>query len=259
MSILFILIGVLSLAYGATVMAIHSGVHFYVVWYGIGAAFIALGCSFYLGLWNHVPLWIGASLGLAALVVIAYFFVLGFRIMRTAHQETPANLDYLIVLGAQVRSSGEPSYALRYRLDSALDYLAHNPSTLCVVSGGQGSNEPCTEASCMHNFLKRRGIASSRILEEGASTTTVENLRFSLEVISEHEQKSNSPQPFETQHLSIGIVTNDFHVYRALAIAHKQDIEHAFGIAAYSTPWYLPNNVLRECFGIVKNKLMGNI
>lgn len=257
MSIFLILIGILSVAYGATVMAIHSGVHFFVVWYVIGAACIALGISAYLGLWKLLPTWIGALTALVAGAVCLCFTVLGVRIMQPAHQEAPSNLDYLIVLGAQVRSNGKPSYALHYRLDSAVQYLTRNPSTLCVVSGGQGANEPCSEAACMRTFLTQHGIDSARILEEGASTTTVENLRFSLQVIC--EQASNR-KPVSTQrNFSAGIVTNDFHVYRALAIARKQGIEHAFGIAAYSTPWYLPNNVLRECFGVVKNRLMGNI
>ena len=91
--------------------------------------------------------------------------------------------------------SGEPSYALRYRLDSAVHYLKQNPSTRCVVSGGQGANEPCSEAACMHAFLTQQGIAFSRILDESTSTTTVENLRFSMQTILEQtsEQRPRLP------------------------------------------------------------------
>lgn len=257
MGIFLILIGILSVAYGATVMAIHSGVHFFVVWYGIGAACIALGCSIYLGFWEMLPAWIGGAVALGLAVICICFVVLGLKIMHAAHQDVPAGLDFLIVLGAQVRSSGEPSYALRYRLDSAVRYLKENPSTRCVISGGQGANEPCSEAACMHAFLTQQGIASSRILDESTSTTTVENLRFSMQTILEQASDKDRSCPYRD--FSFGIVTNDFHVYRALAIARKQGIEHAFGIAAYSTPWYLPNNVFRECLGIVKNKLTDNI
>lgn len=55
------------------------------------------------------------------------------------------NLDYMIVLGAQVHEDG-PSVVLKYRLDAAIDYLNENPDTNCIVSGGQGANEPFPEA-----------------------------------------------------------------------------------------------------------------
>lgn len=62
------------------------------------------------------------------------------------------NLDYIIVLGAQVKESG-PSVILRYRLDRAVSYLKENDNTLVIVSGGQGANEKATEASVMKEYL----------------------------------------------------------------------------------------------------------
>ena len=51
---------------------------------------------------------------------------------------------------------------------------------------------------------------------------------------------------------SAGLVTNDFHMFRALQIAEKQGLTDACGIAAGSTPLYLPNNMLREFFAEMK-------
>ena len=62
------------------------------------------------------------------------------------------NLDYIIVLGAEVKESG-PSVVLRYRLDRAVSYLKENDNTLVIVSGGQGANEKATEASVMKEYL----------------------------------------------------------------------------------------------------------
>ena len=62
------------------------------------------------------------------------------------------NLDYIIVLGAQVKESGS-SVILRYRLDRAVSYLKENDNTLVIVSGGQGANEKATEASVMKEYL----------------------------------------------------------------------------------------------------------
>ena len=55
----------------------------------------------------------------------------------------------MVVLGCQVMPDGEPSILLRDRLDRALDYLEDHPDLTVVVSGGQGDDEPVTEAQCM--------------------------------------------------------------------------------------------------------------
>lgn len=62
-------------------------------------------------------------------------------IISRMDEHTNPNLDYVTVFGAQVRKSG-PSKVLRYRLDTAIDYLNENPGTICIVSGGKGPNEP---------------------------------------------------------------------------------------------------------------------
>lgn len=83
------------------------------------------------------------------------------------------NLDYVVVLGAQVRKSG-PSKVLRYRLDTAINYLNENPGTICIVSGGKGPNEPVAEAQGMTNYLESYSIKKNRIIKEMKSKTTQE-------------------------------------------------------------------------------------
>lgn len=154
-------------------------------------------------------------------------------------------LDYIIVLGAQVKEDG-PSIVLQYRLDKAISYLSDNPTTRCIVSGGQGDNEPFSEAEGMYNYLVANGVDSERIILEDQSTSTVENIR-------------NSKALLNDLYNSVGIVTNDFHVFRAVRIAKVQGLKNISGIAAESNAFYLPNNVLRECCGILKDWLFGNI
>lgn len=48
-------------------------------------------------------------------------------------------------------------------------------------------------------------------------------------------------------------------VYRAVCIARKAGLANACGIAGYSTLYYLPNNLLREVLGIIKDYLAGNL
>ena len=135
---------------------------------------------------------------------------------------------------------------LRHRLDATLAYLRDNPRTLCIVSGGQGPDEPFPEARGMAAYLTRRGVSPDRIIQESNSTNTVQNIVFSLELIGSMDRR-------------IGIVTNNFHVFRATRLARKAGAQHVEGIAAYSTLWNLPNNLLREDFAVIKDYLVGNL
>ena len=116
----------------------------------------------------------------------------------------------------------------------------------CVVSGGRGPNESETEASAMRRYLIQKGIAPNRIHVENRSQNTVENIKYSAKLIDIKGDR-------------IGIVTNNFHVYRGLSLAKKTGYRQVYGIAAPSTPLYLANNMLREVLGVVKDKAAGNI
>ena len=158
-------------------------------------------------------------------------------VISQMHAKGKAGLDYIIVLGAQVRENG-PSPVLKYRLDKAVEYLEENPDTICIVSGGQGKNEPWSEAEGMAQYLKTQGIDENRIRLEDQSLTTEQNVTNSQKLMEEGA--------------SVGIVTNDFHVFRAKQIAKKYGLKDVCGIAAGSSPLYLPNNMLREFFAEIK-------
>ena len=146
-------------------------------------------------------------------------------------------MDYIIVLGAQVHENG-PSVVLKYRLDRAIAYLEENTDTFCIVSGGQGYNEPFPEAEGMAAYLKEHGVSSERILLETESQTTSQNISNSMAYLQEDA--------------SVGIVTNDFHMFRALQTAKSQGLQNVCGISAGSVKRYLMNNMLREFFGEIK-------
>ncbi len=147
------------------------------------------------------------------------------------HAKADENLDYIIVLGAQVRADG-PSKVLKHRLNTAIDYLEKNPETICIVSGGQGDNEPCTEAQAMADYMKAAGIEKDRLILEDESKTTEQNIKYSKKYMKDGA--------------SVGIITNDFHMFRAMQITKGEGLKSAKAIAAGSNPLYLPNNMLRE-------------
>lgn len=141
---------------------------------------------------------------LAALLAVALAYcAASIIIMRAGRSTPPEDLECLIVLGAMVRPDGLPTRALRYRLEAARSYLAEHPTTIAIVSGGQGADEPVSEAAAMACWLADRGVGSERIIQESTSTTTAENLSLSTQLVPGLRKRR------------VGIVTNDFHLYRS--------------------------------------------
>lgn len=241
---ILMILGILSVLYGILVLQVGSGTMFWLIWEVIGTFFLIWALLVHRDFFashKKVKMIFHVLAAVAVVVLGTFCSMIAGEFSATGKQ----NLDYLIVLGAQVREDG-PSVVLKYRLDAAINYLNENPDTICIVSGGQGFNEPVSEAEGMSDYLIENGIEKSRILLEDQSTNTVENIK-------------NSKLLMETPYNGVGIVTNNFHVFRAVQIAKVQGLEGVCGIAADSNVLYLPNNMLRECCGILKDWIMNNI
>lgn len=254
-----LVLAVACVAYGLAVLGTNSGTSFWLVWMVFAALLVVLGLSFRFHWWGLMPRFARNAVVALLAIGLVCFGAVEARIIAAMNATASPELDYVIVLGAQVRESG-PSRVLRYRLDKAIDYLEANPDTLCIVSGGQGSNEPFPEAQGMADYLEEHGIDGERILEENKSTTTEENIRFSVRLIKDVTNDVGSRDtadagtdvgPIPTD-VSVGLVTNNFHMFRALQIAHANGLPQAQGLPAGSSPDMLPNNMLREFFAELK-------
>lgn len=173
--------------------------------------------------------------------------VTGAFIVSAAHPAQQPACAYIIVLGAGVRGT-VPSLTLSERIRAAYDYLVTNPETIAVLSGGQGPGEEITEAACMYRELTAMGIDGSRLLLEESSTSTIENLRFSLDVAE--SATGNRPA-------RIGIVSSEYHLFRAGLFAKRLGLE-SFGIPA-KTSWFTLrfNYYLREIVAVWKFYVLG--
>lgn len=239
-----IILGVLSVLYGILILQVGSGTSFWMIWEAIGLFLFLWAVLLHKGFFaahKGISIIFHVLVAVTVVVLVTLCGMIAGEFKAVGQQ----NLDYIIVLGAQVREDG-PSVVLRYRLDAAVNYLNENPDTICIVSGGQGKNEPHSEAEGMSKYLLKNGIESHRILLEDESTSTVENIQ-------------NSKKLMDQSYNGVGIVTNNFHVFRAVQIAKVQGLKNVCGIAADSSVLYLPNNVLRECCGILKDWIMNNI
>ena len=240
-----IILSILCAAYGASVASIKSGSSFYMIWYAAAVVFLMLAVGHKLSLWHRCNRALRGVVLTLLVVALAVFVGIEGIIASQFFKPAEPNLDYVIVLGAQIRTDG-PSVVLLKRLERAERYLKENPNTVCIVTGGQGANEPTTEAQAMAAWLVDAGIDESRIIQENRAVNTVQNIRYSMEFIPEKDA-------------NVGILTNSFHIFRGVAIAKKQGLVNASGVAAKSYPFYLPNNMLREFFGVVKDFVVGNL
>ena len=246
-TVIFGIMGILCLGYCLAIgLFMGYGTRFFMIW-GLAAVFCGV-LAFLLchpRILARIPKIIRHGFViLGTLGLLIFCLIEGFILSRFS--EVPAaGADYVIVLGAQWKKSG-PSYTLQKRLDAAEKYLKENQDTLVIVSGGQGSNEVISEAQGMKEYLMNAGIAEERIFMEDTSTNTNENL-------------VNSSRLLDKENDRVVLVTNDFHMFRASSIARHKGYMHVEGLSAGSYPGMLPNNLLREFFGVLKDSLVGNM
>lgn len=245
MSVICVLAALFCFLYCMVVFMIKSGSKFYLVWAAGGLCFLGLAFVLYFGVWDKLPLVCRRVFGAAVLIGIVLFVIVEACVISRFNDRGKEDLDYIIVLGAQMKPAG-PSAVLKFRLEAAYDYLIENENTVCIVSGGQGSNEPCSEAEGMYRYLTDKGIAPERIIMEDKSTDTSENIAYSIDLIGQKD-------------VSVGIVTNNFHVFRGVHIAKAMGLEEVCGISARSNVYFQLNNMVREFFGIMKDFMCGNL
>ena len=171
---------------------------------------------------------------------LAVFAVTEGFILHGARGNPEASRDYLVVLGAKVNPHG-PSLALRNRINAAYDYLTAHPDCTAILSGGQGPDEPMTEAQCMFNELVAMGIDPERLWLEDRSTNTWENLKFTRELLEEN----TGSVPAE-----IALLSSEFHLFRAGLFARRFGFD-AVGVPARTTlPLLKVNYFIREAVAV---------
>ena len=248
--VLWFVLALICMAYSLVVYMVGSGTFSFVIWL-VGAAFWGI-CFFFAGKgrWAAVPVALRYVIYGVLAVTAIVFVICQIAILSHFSDKGEKNLDYIIVLGAQMRSSG-PSVIYRYRLEKTKEYMDENADTRCVTTGAQGNNEPMSEGQGGADYLVKLGISEDRIEVETLSMDTEENIKNALEIIKRNEGS--------TEKLRIGIVTNGFHVFRGVRIAKNLTDAEVYGIAAYMQPQYIPNNMVRETFGILRDFFAGRL
>ena len=156
--------------------------------------------------------WLKILLALVLAGILCFAGLFG-AVMYGAYDHVSGDPQVMIILGCRVMPGGEPSILLQDRLDTALDYLDDHPDITVVVAGGQGSNEPTSEAACMADYLEEHGVDADQILLEDESSNTKENLIYSRELLEE--------QGVDVGEEGVLVVSNGFHLTRSRMLAER--------------------------------------
>ncbi len=223
---------------------------------------------FVLGLFTLEGLWFSFTF----MALLFYSWV--YRLLPRRRQ-----YDYIIIHGAGL-DGPRPTPLLAGRIDKALElWKKQHQHGKFVVSGGQGADEVVSEAQAMRDYLLDKGVSADAILMEDKSTTTWENLRYSLAIInadratgvgatsaatvasrdvtttaSDASTSDVSGTATSSSGFTTAVVTSDFHVFRCAEYAHNLGIK-ADGIGSHTKGWYWPTAFIREFIAITKAHL----
>ena len=224
---------------------------------------------FVLGLFTLEGLWFSFTF----MALLFYSWI--YRILPRRRQ-----YDYIIIHGAGL-DGPRPTPLLAGRIDKALElWNKQHQHGKFVVSGGQGADEVVSEAQAMRDYLLEKGVPGDAILMEDKSTTTWENLRYSLAIInadratgvdatssaavassgdvtttaSDASTSDASGTVASNGDFTTAVVTSDFHVFRCAEYAHNLGIK-ADGIGSHTKGWYWPTAFIREFIAITKAHL----
>ncbi len=134
-------------------------------------------------------------------------------------------VDYVLVLGCGVREDGTPSRMLYERLKTGAQVLERQSGASLLLTG-DNSGESYNELAVMKKVSIENGVEESQM--------TIDDFGFST-----YESLKNAKEKFGAK--KIIIITQPYHMYRALYIANKLGIE-AYGVTAY-LPFY-PRQIL---------------
>ena len=158
------------------------------------------------------------------IVIIAVLIVLGINlyVKSSTKKQIITNNDYsnlkdidcIIVLGAGVWGD-EPSPMLEDRLLQGIDLYKNNVSSKIIMSGDHGQKE-YDEVNVMKNFAIEKGVPSENVFMDHAGFSSYESIYRAKEIFGAKK---------------VVIVTQEYHLYRAVYIANQLGLE-AYGVCA---------------------------
>jgi len=191
---------------------------------------------------RKLKMWMKLIFCVVMSVYMLTFFAFCFFLFSYPEPNVVEDSDIIIMVYGCRTYEHRPSKALAVRLDKAYELLIYYPDALCIVSGGQGPNEPITEAFSMKRYLMCKGIDGDRIYMEPDSHNTEENITKTKELIERENLED---------YKIIG-VSSDYHLRRIKILCDKAGVETELAPAHSRLSLELFQNIVREYMSYIK-------
>ncbi len=142
------------------------------------------------------------------------------RILSVEEAAELTEVDCILVLGCKVKSDGTPSAMLEDRLIQGVALYEAGASDRLLMSGDHGSEE-YNEVGAMKAYATDHGVSSSAVFMDHAGFSTYESVYRAKEIFGADK---------------VIIVSQEYHLYRALYIAEALGVE-AYGVSADLRPY----------------------
>ena len=172
--------------------------------------------------------------------------------LRAARHKPSPDRDYILILGCGFRKDGTLPPLLRGRVDKAMEFWTRQKKetgkeAVIIPSGGQGPNECMAEAEAMYRYMVGCGFPESLIIREDQSANTYQNMEFSKKIIESREADASK--------VKTAFATTNYHVFRSGVWAGLAGL-NAEGMGSRTKWWFWPNAFIRECVGLLRNRLV---
>ena len=175
-----------------------------------------------------------------AIVLAAVFFYLLYNVVSHAHAYEVEISDAALILGHSLNKDNSPSPWLVERLQKGLELYDNEYCEKIIVSGGEGPSDNIAVSLAMMEWLKGQGVDEEDIIVEDMAGNTYENFKYTKELAQSAGINS------------IIVVTNDFHIYRAMEIGENffEEISGAHADAPFGMRKVLA--YMKEPFSLIK-------
>jgi uncharacterized SAM-binding protein YcdF (DUF218 family) len=192
-------------------------------------------------------------LACAALYVVVYIALSqrAYAFSKNADKLSLMSTPTAVVLGNRAKTKGIPNICMTGRVDKAMALLNQYGGTTLLLSGGVDPVEESFESQVMANHALSNGF-SGHVIQEKASTTTFENIKFTKPLLNNTGAKT------------VVIVSEPHHLWRASLLARGQGLHKQFDlhfVAAKTECWHVQGmfsvGAVREPLALIKNYLQG--
>jgi len=168
----------------------------------------------------RVFLWLLTGIILYAFAVNFYVSYWGNRKIVTPEEASREVSDCILVLGCGVWAGGVPSPMLQDRLDAAIEIYDLGGGNKILMSGDHGESD-YNEVQVMKDYALAAGVPEEDIFMDHAGFCTYDSI-------------CRAKRIFQVE--TVIVVTQKYHIFRALFLAEAFDME-AVGVTADVRPY----------------------